>query len=292
MYLFQLKKGVAMPPPNALKKKILIKNKRLKPEVEKEELEKFKKGQLDTTGDVSEDTSAAPAAPPAEGDGAAAAPAQPAHSGSTTNIHPLLSSFVNYVHPVHFNGFDEAEKADFHFKMSSFSEPSALGYLKSQAIEFVNYNKRQISRLYPKGARVDSSNFMPQIFWNAGCQLVSLNFQTPDLPMQLNQGKFEYNGNCGYILKPEFMRRIDKTFDPFAETPVDGVIAAQCNVQVRQLSNPDPNCKLNQIYFLRLSRDSSCPISESEPMSRSICMGCRRTQSERSSAPRWSQPTG
>jgi phosphatidylinositol phospholipase C beta len=51
--------------------------------------------------------------------------------------------------------------------------------------------------------------------------------------MQLNQGKFEYNGNCGYLLKPEFMRRFDKTFDPFAETPVDGVIAAQCNVQVR-----------------------------------------------------------
>ena len=65
-----------------------------------------------------------------------------------------------------------------------------------------------------------------------GCQLVSLNFQTPDLPMQLNQGKFEFNGNCGWLIKPEFMRRTDKTFDPFAETPVDGVIAAQCNVTV------------------------------------------------------------
>ena len=49
--------------------------------------------------------------------------------------------------------------------------------------------------------------------------------------MQLNQGKFEYNGNCGYLLKPDFMRRHDKQFDPFAETPVDGVIAAQCSVQ-------------------------------------------------------------
>lgn len=62
--------------------------------------------------------------------------------------------------------------------------------------------------------------------------MVSLNFQTSDLPMQLNQGKFEYNGNCGYLLKPDFMRRSDKQFDPFAETPVDGVIAAQCSVQV------------------------------------------------------------
>ena len=62
--------------------------------------------------------------------------------------------------------------------------------------------------------------------------MVSLNFQTPDLPMQLNQGKFEYNGNCGYLLKPDFMRRVDKTFDPFAESPVDGVIAAQVAVTV------------------------------------------------------------
>lgn len=61
--------------------------------------------------------------------------------------------------------------------------------------------------------------------------MVSLNYQTPDLPMQLNMGKFEYNGNCGYLLKPEFMRRVDRSFDPFAETSVDGVIAAQCSVQ-------------------------------------------------------------
>ena len=30
----------------------------------------------------------------------------------------------------------------------------------------------------PKGTRVDSSNYMPQLFWNVGCQLVALNFQT------------------------------------------------------------------------------------------------------------------
>ena len=63
-------------------------------------------------------------------------------------------------------------------QMSSFSENAALGYLKTQvhkenkdnmwkinfqAVEFVDYNKRQISRLYPKGARVDSSNYMPQV---------------------------------------------------------------------------------------------------------------------------------
>ena len=134
------------------------------------------KGALEIGEEESEDTSTAP---PQEGE----APAQGAHTGSTTNVHPFLSSMVNYIHPMKFTGFDEAEKNDNHFKMSSFAEPAALGYLKTQAIEFVNYNKRQVSRLYPKGARVDSSNFMPQIFWNAGKQFFS--FLTPKLRTQV-----------------------------------------------------------------------------------------------------------
>ncbi|XP_076255702.1 no receptor potential A isoform X1 [Rhynchophorus ferrugineus] len=240
---FPLEPGAPLPPPSALKRKILIKNKRLKPEVEKQELELFKQGQFVIEDEEKEDANAsadrpippdisaevpAPDAPP--GEGGEVAPAN--YQGSTTNVHPWLSSMVNYAQPVKFQGFDIAEQKNIHHNMSSFSEPAGLNYLKSQAIEFVNYNKKQMSRIYPSGARANSSNYMPQVFWNAGCQMVSLNFQTSDLPMQLNQGKFEYNGNCGYLLKPDFMRRPDRTFDPFAEIPVDGVIAAQCSVQV------------------------------------------------------------
>ena len=47
-------------------------------------------------------------------------------------------------------GFDYAETQDLAHKMSSFAETMALGYLKSQAVEFVKYNKRQLSRIYPK----------------------------------------------------------------------------------------------------------------------------------------------
>ncbi|XP_045599877.1 1-phosphatidylinositol 4,5-bisphosphate phosphodiesterase isoform X4 [Procambarus clarkii] len=231
--------GHPLPSPNELKFKILIKNKRLKPEVEKQELELFLKGQLDLVDDddAKEDASQTNPQPkepkPEEKAPEGGAPEPPKYTGtSLTNIHPWLSSMVNYAWPVHFNGFEAAEEKNVHHNMSSFSETMGLGYLKTQAIEFVNYNKRQMSRIYPKGARVDSSNYMPQVFWNAGCQMVSLNFQTSDLPMQLNQGKFEYNGNCGYLLKPDFMRRTDKTFDPFAESPVDGVIAAQVSVSV------------------------------------------------------------
>ena len=62
--------------------------------------------------------------------------------------------------------------------MSSFVETKGMDTLKSAPIEFVEYNKKQLSRIYPKGTRVDSSNYMPQLFWNVGCQMVALNFQT------------------------------------------------------------------------------------------------------------------
>uniref|UniRef100_A0A8C4II21 1-phosphatidylinositol 4,5-bisphosphate phosphodiesterase n=1 Tax=Dicentrarchus labrax TaxID=13489 RepID=A0A8C4II21_DICLA len=250
---YPIESGRPLPSPNDLKRKILIKNKRLKPEVEQKQLEAFKKhmeaGETNTPaiimGEENEDDTE-------NGqlndglcvciyvyivsykgeDSEEALIAQYTYVGATTNIHPYLSAMVNYAQPVKFQSFDVAEERNIHHNMSSFNESVGLGYLKTNAIEFVNYNKRQMSRIYPKGGRVDSSNYMPQIFWNAGCQMVSLNFQTPDLAMQLNQGKFEYNGSCGYLLKPDFMRRSDRMFDPFSETPVDGVIAATCSVQV------------------------------------------------------------
>jgi len=51
-------------------------------------------------------------------------------------------------------------------------------YPHPQQQDFIEYNKMQISRLYPNGTRVSSSNPNPQLFWNMGMQLVSLNFQT------------------------------------------------------------------------------------------------------------------
>ena len=62
-----------------------------------------------------------------------------------------------------------------------------------------SYSHQQLSRVYPKGSRVDSSNYDPQPMWNAGSQMVALNFQTADKPMQLNEGKFLQNGRsvCG-----------------------------------------------------------------------------------------------
>ncbi|XP_014213260.1 1-phosphatidylinositol 4,5-bisphosphate phosphodiesterase classes I and II isoform X2 [Copidosoma floridanum] len=143
-----------------------------------------------------------------------------------------ISALVNYVQPVHFVSFEYAEKKNRMYEMSSLDEKQATTLLKERPLEFVNYNKHQLSRVYPSGTRFDSSNFMPQVFWNAGCQLVALNYQTLDLAMQLNVGIFEYNKRCGYLLKPEFMRRKDRRLDPFAESTVDGIIAGTVKIHV------------------------------------------------------------
>lgn len=84
--------------------------------------------------------------------------------------------------------------------MFSLDEDKALTQLKTKPTEFVAYNMRQNSRIYPAGARVNSSNYMPQTYWNAGCQMVALNYQTPDTPMQLNLAKFEFNGTTGCVM--------------------------------------------------------------------------------------------
>ncbi|XP_033927743.1 LOW QUALITY PROTEIN: 1-phosphatidylinositol 4,5-bisphosphate phosphodiesterase beta-3 [Melopsittacus undulatus] len=143
-----------------------------------------------------------------------------------------MSTLVNYIQPVKFKSFQAARKRNKAFEMSSFVETKGLEQLTKSPLEFVEYNKRQLSRVYPKGTRVDSSNFQPQLFWNAGCHMAALNFQTLDVPMQLNLGLFEYNARCGLLLKPEFMRRPDKAFDPFAEDLVDGIVANTLRVQV------------------------------------------------------------
>ncbi|XP_027711865.1 1-phosphatidylinositol 4,5-bisphosphate phosphodiesterase beta-3 isoform X1 [Vombatus ursinus] len=153
-------------------------------------------------------------------------------ASSEVNATEEMSTLVNYIEPVKFKSFEAARKRSKCYEMSSFVETKALEQLTKSPMEFVEYNKQQLSRIYPKGTRVDSSNYMPQLFWNAGCQLVALNFQTLDLPMQLNAGVFEYNGRSGYLLKPEFMRRQDKSFDPFTEGIVDGIVANALRVKV------------------------------------------------------------
>ena len=76
--------------------------------------------------------------------------------------------------------FTDMEKGEFLY-MSSFVETKIekLARHKQYASSFIKYSNRQLSRVYPKGlTRMDSSNYDPMVMWNAGSQMVALNYQT------------------------------------------------------------------------------------------------------------------
>uniref|UniRef100_A0A8C3DXF0 Phospholipase C eta 1 n=1 Tax=Corvus moneduloides TaxID=1196302 RepID=A0A8C3DXF0_CORMO len=100
----------------------------------------------------------------------------------------------------------------------SFSETRAHQAVQQKAEQFMLYNQRQLTRVYPSAYRIDSSNFNPVPYWNVGCQLVALNYQSEGRVMQLNEAKFRVNGNCGYVLKPQQMCK--GTFNPYSADPL------------------------------------------------------------------------
>ncbi|XP_074091199.1 1-phosphatidylinositol 4,5-bisphosphate phosphodiesterase beta-2 isoform X2 [Macrotis lagotis] len=153
-------------------------------------------------------------------------------AGLEVTAYEEMSSLVNYIQPTKFISFEFSSQKNRSYVISSFTEMKAYDLLTKSPVQFVDYNKRQMSRIYPKGTRMDSSNYSPQMFWNAGCQMVALNFQTMDMPMQQNMALFEFNGQSGYLLKHEFMRRQDKQFDPFSVDRIDVVVATTLSITV------------------------------------------------------------
>lgn len=88
----------------------------------------------------------------------------------------------------------------------------------SQYKNIINFTRHRLMRVYPEGTRIYSSNYNPIQMWNCGIQMVALNYQTKDKPMQLNHAKFLQNGQCGYVLMPSYMK--SESYNPFVK-PVD-----------------------------------------------------------------------
>ena len=62
--------------------------------------------------------------------------------------------------------------------MCSFAEATAVALAKKSPAAAVRHNRRNLSRIYPSGKRVNSTNYPPVAHWGVGCQLVALNVQT------------------------------------------------------------------------------------------------------------------
>uniref|UniRef100_A0A671FKY3 Phosphoinositide phospholipase C n=1 Tax=Rhinolophus ferrumequinum TaxID=59479 RepID=A0A671FKY3_RHIFE len=155
----------------------------------------------------------------------------------TMQLSRALSDLVKYTKSVGSHDVDTEVASS--WQVSSFSETRAQQILQQKPVQYLRFNQHQLSRIYPSSYRVDSSNYNPQPFWNAGCQLVALNYQTEGRMLQLNRAKFSANGNCGYVLKPPCM--CHGLFNPNSEDPLPGQLKKQLVLRVisgQQLPKP------------------------------------------------------
>ncbi|XP_068579407.1 1-phosphatidylinositol 4,5-bisphosphate phosphodiesterase zeta-1-like isoform X2 [Cebidichthys violaceus] len=190
-----------LPSPNDLKFKILIKNKKLEAEgaAGTETLENLDEGE-----DEEEDRQTK----------------SPGKAGSKkkhkkkVEVAEALSDLVVYTRSVKFISFTHSKDKQKYSDNTSMEEKKARKLAKASGADFVQHTQKFLSRIYPAARRMTSSNPNPQEFWNVGSQLVALNFQTLGLPMDLNNGRFQDNGGCGYVLKPAVLMSSQRSFDP------------------------------------------------------------------------------
>ncbi|XP_068172470.1 1-phosphatidylinositol 4,5-bisphosphate phosphodiesterase eta-2 [Antennarius striatus] len=156
----------------------------------------------------------------------------------TMRLSRALSDLVKYtksvrVHEIETQAFTNS------WQVSSLNETVMNQILQLKPAELVRFNQRQLLRVYPSNFRVDSSNFNPQPYWNTGCHMVAMNYQTEGRMLELNRAKFSTNGNCGYILKPKCLRK--GAFNPMSEDPLPGHRKTQVVLKIisgQQLPKP------------------------------------------------------
>lgn len=143
-----------------------------------------------------------------------------------------LSDLVNLCKSVRFTDFENSVRNQNYWEICSFSEAEGSRIANESPEDFVNYNKKFLSRIYPSAMRIDSSNLNPQDFWNCGCQIVAMNYQTPGPMMDLHTGWFLQNGGCGYVLRPSVMREEVSYFSANTKGIVPGVSPQVLHVKI------------------------------------------------------------
>ncbi|XP_069371905.1 inactive phospholipase C-like protein 2 [Paralichthys olivaceus] len=224
-----------LPSPHVLRHRILLKGKKLGPGSDGED------------GVVSEEDEGAETCQrmkEANSGGATPGGSEKELEKSVTQSHPPhppskqfqllkeLSDLVALCRSVSFTDFPTSSKSQKPWELCSFHESLAVRLTSESPGDFVNHNKHFLSRVYPSPMRIDSSNMNPQDLWKCGCQIVSMNFQTAGLMMDLNTAWFRQNGNCGYVLRPAIMRQEVSYFSADTRETVPGVSPQLLHVKV------------------------------------------------------------
>ncbi|OAY51675.1 phosphoinositide phospholipase C 2 [Manihot esculenta] len=123
-------------------------------------------------------------------------------------------------------GLEECFKVDPEkVRRLSLSEPQLESAAEAHAKEIIRFTQRNILRVYPKGTRIDSSNYNPLIGWMHGAQMVAFNMQGHGKSLWSMYGMFRANGGCGYVKKPDFLLKSSSHgFDPRVELPVKTIL--------------------------------------------------------------------
>lgn len=121
----------------------------------------------------------------------------------TPVVSRSLSDLPVYTAGVKYRGFSKLVNYETRH-MFSVSENTAKRIIRDgQESDWVKHNFTHLSRVYPKGVRLSSSNYDPRPFWRVGAQMVAINYQTLDEGSLFNHALFHASG---YVLKPECLR--------------------------------------------------------------------------------------
>ncbi|EXJ56627.1 hypothetical protein A1O7_06971 [Cladophialophora yegresii CBS 114405] len=190
-YLVSLKSGTeicALPPPESLMGKILIKVKWTPDPGTGESNDPIEH----VTSNSSDGTADSP-------------PPSPGKRKKASKVLSKLSELGVYTRAYTFKHFSQPEAAlPNHVFSLSENKVHSMQSDPSHGSALFNHNKNFLMRVFPKGTRINSSNVDPTFHWRMGAQMVALNWQKMDKGMMLNEGMFA--GTGGWVLKPEGYR--------------------------------------------------------------------------------------
>jgi phosphatidylinositol phospholipase C, delta len=152
-------------------------------------------------------------------------------SAKKVAIGQALSSLAIYTHSEHFKSFETpAAKKPSH--IFSIGESKILELHTTKNTEMFTHNKNFFMRAFPNGARFDSSNLDPSLFWRKGVQMVAMNWQSHDEGMMLNDAMFA--NEMGWVLKPPGYRSSDKVSTSQADAAAHKVLNLDVTIYAGQ----------------------------------------------------------
>ncbi|KAB8339283.1 hypothetical protein FH972_022216 [Carpinus fangiana] len=132
----------------------------------------------------------------------------PKKAKQQSKIVPVLGELGVYLRGVKISSFTAPEAKEYNH-IFSFNETTFEEHCREaeEARLLEDHNMKYLMRVYPRGSRIESSNFDPIRFWRRGVQMVATNWQTHDLGTQINDAMFAVGSDrTGYVLKPEGLR--------------------------------------------------------------------------------------